>query len=93
MHDMFDGFWSGVIGALLSTRRGGPPTPAVYLVTFLVGALSAIIILFISIAWDVGLAKAFSLIIAKFLSPVSLLFPLFGGLMATSVFWSPTSDK
>lgn len=90
---MFDGFWSGVIGALLSTRRGGPPTPAVYIASFLIGAISAVIILFISIAWEVGPAKAFSLMADKFVSAPTVLVPLFGGLMGTSVFWFPRNDE
>jgi hypothetical protein len=93
MH-MFDGFWSGIIGALLSTRRGGPPGPMAYLLGFALGAVAVEVYFVGSLASDIGLAKALSLVASKFLSPEGIGAPLIGGVMGTSPFWfSGTSGK
>lgn len=84
---MFDGFWSGIVGALLSTRRGGPPGPVVLVVSFVLGAIGIEALLLGSLASEVGFAKALSLLTSKFLSPVGIVLPLIGGVMGTSPFW------
>ncbi len=84
---MFDGFWAGIFGALTSVRKFEHPTPLIYLVAFLGGAVFAELALFLSVGSSVGFGRAFSLMVEKFFTPLGWGPPLLGGIMGTSPFW------
>ena len=84
---MFDGFWAGIFGALTSVRKFEHPTPLMYFVAFLGGAMVAELALFFSVGSSVGFGKAFSLMVEKFFTPLGWGPPLLGGIMGTSPFW------
>lgn len=84
---MFDGFWSGVIGAILSRKLASPPTPMRYLLVFLAGAAGAELFLLVSIGASIGFGEAWHLLVSKFLSPECLGCMVAGGIISTSTFW------
>ena len=90
---MFDGFWAGVFGALTTVKRFEHPTPLMYFLAFIGGAVVADLALFISVGSSVGFGKAFSLMVDKFFSPLGWGPPLLGGVMGTSPFWFTRSQR
>jgi hypothetical protein len=85
---MFD-FLTTIFGALGLAGGVRHPTPIAYGLSFVLGAVTADLIVFFMIGSSVGFGKALSLMIVRFVSPMGLGVPFLGGVMGTSIFWFP----
>jgi hypothetical protein len=85
---MFE-FFATVFESLGLTGGVRHPTPTIYVLSFVLGAISADLVVFFMIGSSVGFGKALSLMVVKLASPMGLGVPLLGGVMGTSIFWFP----
>jgi hypothetical protein len=85
---MFD-FFATIFEALGLMGSVRHPTPIAYVLSFVLGAVAADLIVFFTIGSSVGFGKALSLMVVKFVSPMGLGVPFLGGVMGTSIFWFP----
>jgi hypothetical protein len=84
---VIDGFWSGVIGAVMAQFSKVKPSPLTYGMVFLAGAIGALLFMIFCFSDSGGWREGIDIFISVLFTPLVPISMIVGGLFLTSIFW------